>query len=80
MTTNLAGLTPIEIGQGVTYKEAKLTSLYKKAVSTSIFQRGYCNEVQEYYASMPKVYPDFNGDWQPHIVFVGEIIDVRDER
>ena len=29
---------------------------------------------------MPKVYPDFNGYWQPHIVFVGEIIDVRDER
>lgn len=37
-------------------------------------------EVQEYYASMPKVYLDFNGDWQPHIVFVGEIIEVRDER
>ena len=29
---------------------------------------------------MPKVYPDFNGDWQPHIVFAGEIIEVRDER
>ena len=37
-------------------------------------------EVQEYYASMPKEYPDFNGGWQPHIVFVGEIIEVRCER
>jgi hypothetical protein len=37
-------------------------------------------EFQEYYASMPKVYPDFNGGWQPHIVLVGEIIEVRDER
>jgi len=43
VTTNPAGLTPIEIGQGVTYKEAKLTSLYKKVVSASIFQRGYHN-------------------------------------
>ena len=29
---------------------------------------------------MPKLYPDSNGGWQPHIVFVGEIIEVRDER
>jgi len=29
---------------------------------------------------MPKVYPDFNGGWQPHIVFAGEIIEVMDER
>ena len=29
---------------------------------------------------MPKVYTDFNGGWQPNIVFVGEIIEVRDER
>lgn len=25
----------------------------------------------------PEVYPDFKGGWQPHYVFVGEIIDVR---
>ena len=37
-------------------------------------------EVREYYASMPKVYPDFKGGWQPHIVFIGEIIAVIDER
>ncbi len=29
---------------------------------------------------MPKVYPDFKGGWQPHLVFIGEIIDVIDER
>jgi len=30
VTTNPAGLTPIEIAQGVTYKEAKLTLLCQK--------------------------------------------------
>lgn len=80
MTTNPAGLTPIEIGQGVTFKEAKLTSLYKKLYQHQFSKEDITTEVQEYCASMPKVYPDFNGGWQPHIVFVDEIIDIRDER
>ncbi|WP_419561775.1 hypothetical protein [Ruminococcus sp.] len=80
VTTNPAGLTPIEIGQGVTYKEAKLTFLCKKLYQHQFPKENITTEVQEYYASMPKVYPDFNGGWQPHIVFVGEIIEVRDER
>lgn len=80
MTTNPAGLTPIEIGQGVTYKEAKLTSLYKKLYQHQFSKEDITTEVQGYYAFMPKVYPDFNGGWQPHIVFVDEIIEVRDEQ
>ena len=80
MTTNHAGLTPIEIGQGVIYKEVKLTSLYRKLYQHQFSKDDITTEVQEYYASMPKVYPDFNGGWQPHIVFVDEIIVVRDER
>jgi hypothetical protein len=81
VTANLARLTPIEIGQGVTYKEAKLTFPCKKKLYRHQFSKeNITTEVQEYYASMPKVYPDFNGGWQPHIVFVGEIIEVRDER
>ena len=80
MTTNPAGLTPIAIGQGVTYKEAKLTFLCEKLYQHQFSKEDITTEVQEYYASMPKVYPDFNGGWQPHIVFVGEIIEVRDER
>lgn len=80
MTTNPAGLTSIEIGQGVTYKEAKLTSLYRKLYHHQFSKEDITIEVQEYYAFMPKVYPDFNGGCQPHIVFVGEIIEVRDER
>ena len=62
-----------------------LSILYLKFLSQKLYQHQFSKEditteVQEYYASMPKVYPDFNGGWQPHIVFVGEIIEVRDER
>ena len=71
---------PIEIGQGVTYKEVKLTFLCRKLYQHQFSKEDITTEVQEYYASMPKVCPDFNGGWQPHIVFVGEIIEVRDER
>ena len=80
VTTNPAGLTPIEIDQGLTYKEAKLTSLCKKLYQHQFSKEDITTEVQEYYAFMSKVYHDFNGGWQPHIVFVGEIIEVRDER
>ena len=37
-------------------------------------------EIQAYYAAAPQVYPDFQGGWQPHMLFVGEITDVRDDR
>mgnify|MGYP000020935375 CR=1 FL=1 len=62
-----------------------LSILYLKFLCQKLYQHQFSKEditteVQEYYASMPKVYPDFNGGWQPHIVFVGEIIEVRDER
>lgn len=80
VTTDPARLTPIEIVQEATYKEAKLTSLYKKLYQHQFSKEDITTEVQEYYASMPKVCPDFNGGWQPHIVFVDEIIEVRDER
>lgn len=62
-----------------------LSILYLKFLCQKLYQHQFSKEditteVQEYYASMPKVYPDFNGGWQLHIVFVGEIIEVRDER
>ena len=80
VTTNPARLTPIEIVQGATYKEAKLTSQNKKLYQYQFSKEDITIEVQKYYAFMPKVYPDFNGGLQPHIVFVDEIIEVRDER
>lgn len=75
-----AGLTPVEIGQGVTYKEANLTFLCKKLYQHQFSKEDIAPEIQGYYASSPNVYPDFKGGWQPHIVFVGEIIEVQDER
>ena len=53
VTTNPAELTPIEIVQGATYKEAKLTSLYKKLYQHQFSKEDITTEVQEYYASMP---------------------------
>ena len=75
-----AGLTPVAFGQGVTYAEANLTFLCKKLYQHQFTTEDLAPEVQAYYASMPQVYPDFHGGWQPHIAFVGEIIDVIDKR
>lgn len=75
-----AGLTPVAIGNGVTYEEANLTFLCKKLYQHQFAKEDLAPEIQEYYASMPKVYPDFKGGWQPHIVFVGQILGVEDKR
>ena len=75
-----AGLTPVAFGQGVTYEEANLTFLCKKLYQHQFSKEDMAPAILEYYASMPEIYPDFKGGWQPHIVFVGEIIDVKDER
>ena len=75
-----AGLTPVALGESVTYKEANLTFLCKKLYQHQIAKEDLAPEIQNYYACAPKVFPDFNGGWQPHLVFVGEIVDVKDER
>ena len=67
-------------GRGVTYAEANLTFLCKKLYQHQFTTEDLAPEVQAYYASMPQVYPDFHGGWQPHLAFVGEIIDVIDKR
>lgn len=75
-----AGLTPVVMGSGVTYKEAYLTFLCKKLYQHQFSREDLAPQIQEYYASMPEIYPDFQGGWQPHIVFIGEIISVEDKR
>lgn len=75
-----AGLTPIAMDQGVTYEEADLTFLCKKIYQHQFSRENIAPEIQEYYAAMPKLYPDFKGGWQPHIVFIGEILAVEDKR
>ena len=51
--------------------------LNKKLYQHQFSREDLAPEIQEYYAAKPEVYPDFKGGWQPHYVFVGEIIDVR---
>lgn len=72
-----AGLTPIAMGQSVTYREAEQTFLCKKLYQHAFSKDDLAPEVREYYASAPEAFPDFKGGWQPHIVFVGEVLDVR---
>ena len=75
-----AGLTPLAFGQSVTYEEAELTLLCRKLYAHPFDREALDPEVQAMYAAAPAVYPDFQGGWQPHIVFVGEAIDALDRR
>ena len=76
-----AGLTPIEMGGSVTYAEANLTFLCRKIYQHQLSKEDIALDVQEYYAANPKVYPvDDNGEWQPHYLFIGEIIECEDKR
>lgn len=77
-----AGLTPVAIGDSVTYEEASLTFLCKKLYQHEFDKKDLAQEICDYYKDGPrKVYPlDENGDWQTHIMFVGQIIDEVDKR
>lgn len=72
------GLTPVVMGEGVTYQEANLTFLCKKLYQHQFSKEDLAPEIQAYYASKPEAFPDANGAWQPHLVFVGEIIDCKE--
>lgn len=75
-----SGLTPVSIGGSVTYAEAELTFLCKKLYQHSFAADDLSPEIREYYAAGARSFPDFQGGWQPHLVFVGEIIGVEDKR
>ena len=62
----------------MTYEEAEKTFLCRKIYQHQLAKEDIAPDVQEYYAANAKVYPvDENGEWQPHWVFVGEIIEVQ---
>ncbi len=76
-----SGLTPVAIGQGVTYREADLTFLCRKIYQHQFSKEGLAGDIQDYYLSKPEVYPlDENGVWQPHWMFIGDILEVEDKR
>lgn len=73
-----AGLTPVAMGHGVTYEEAELTFLCRKLCQHPFDPAALSPDIQQYYAAQPDTFPDFQGGWQPHLVFVGEIMDCKD--
>ena len=73
-----SGLTPVSFGDSVTYEEAEQTFLCRKIYQHQLTREDIAPDVQEYYAANAKVYPvDDNGEWQPHWVFVGEILEAE---
>ena len=76
-----SGLTPVSVGDTVGYEEASLTFICRKIYQHQMAKEDVALDVQDYYAANPKSYPlDENGEWHPHWVFVGEIMDVVDKR
>ncbi len=74
-----AGLTPVSIGDSVTFQEAKMTFLCRKMYQGMFEKEGLSEDIQEYYKNNPKAYPvDENDDWNPHWMFVGEILEVKE--
>lgn len=72
----VAGLTPLAIGGSVGFREAELTFVCRKLYQHRMTKEDLAPDVQAYYAGNPKAFPPVeNGVWQPHWVFVGEILD-----
>ena len=75
-----SGLTPVTFGNSVTYEEASLTFLCRKLYQHQLTRDDLVSDIQEYYRINPKAYPvDDNGDWQPHWVFIGEILETLEK-
>lgn len=72
----VAGLTPVAVGDSVGYREASRTFLCRKLYQHRLDKDDLAPEIQAYYRVHPKVYPpDEDGEWQPHWIFVGEILE-----
>ncbi len=76
-----SGLTPEPLGESVGFREAELSFLCRKLYQHPFAKEDLAPAVREYYQANPKVYPpDEEGQWQPHWVFVGEVLQVLDRR
>ena len=64
-----AGLTPKELAGGVSFEEAELTFVCRKLYQAPFEREGMAEEIDRFYA-----------DWEPHWMFVGEIIETEDRR
>lgn len=76
-----AGLTPVAIDNNVTYEEAGMTFVCRKVYQHQFAKEGIAEDVQEYYKAKPQTYPvNENGEWEPHWVFIGDIIKVEEKK
>ena len=77
----MSGLTPVAMGESITYKEANLTFFCRKIYQHPFAKESLATDIQEYYQTNTRSFPaDEHGEWQPHWMFIGEIIDVDDKR
>lgn len=74
-----AGLTPVPLGGSVTFAEATTTFLCRKLYEGRFEKEGLASDIRDLYISQPRAFPpDADGDWQPHWIFVGEVIEVAE--
>ena len=64
-----AGLTPRTVGGGVSYQEASLTLVCRKLYQAPFEREGMSEEINA----------GIYRDWQPHWMFVGEILEVENK-
>jgi flavin reductase (DIM6/NTAB) family NADH-FMN oxidoreductase RutF len=77
----MSGLTPVAMGESVTYKEANLTFFCRKIYQHPFAKESLATDIQEYYQTNTRSFPaDEHGEWQSHWMFIGEIIKVDDKR
>lgn len=72
-----AGLTPVQVSNTVMFQEAKKTFVCKKLYQQQFDRDSLAPMIQEYYAANPKIYPDPEKGWQPHYMYIGEVIEVK---
>lgn len=73
----LAGLTPTAIGSSVTYTEAEVTLLCRKLCQQQFPKEALAPEIQDDHAAAPKSFPDGKGGWQPHWMFMGQVLEIQ---
>ncbi len=65
-----SGLTPKELAGGVTFQEAELTFVCRKLYQAPFEREGLAEEINH----------GIYANWQPHWMFIGEIIETEDRR
>ena len=65
-----AGLTPNELAGGITFEKAELTFVCRKLYQGQVQREGLADEIRH------GIYEN----WDPHWMFVGEILEVEDKR